>query len=90
MSAAAAAAAAPPAAKKAKLQTQYDALAEVTTIVADTGVIDQIKKYRPTDATTNPSLILKAALLPEYQPLVAQAVAYAKVSSDNRGEAMGA
>ena len=50
----------------------------MTTIVADTGVIDQIKKYRPQDATTNPSLIYKAALMPEYSSLVDEAVAYGR------------
>eukprot|EP00946_MAST-07B_sp_MAST-7B-sp1_P001006 g1006.t1 len=66
-------------AKKAKTaETQYDALSRVTTIVADTGVIDQIKKYRPQDATTNPSLIYKAALMPEYSSLVDEAVAYGR------------
>ncbi|MGM0443490.1 MAG: transaldolase [Fibrobacterota bacterium] len=54
---------------------QIDALREVTTVVADTGEIEQIKKFRPTDATTNPSLLLKAAQLPEYEGLVRDAVA---------------
>ncbi|GAM63910.1 transaldolase [Vibrio ishigakensis] len=44
-------------------------LSELTTIVADTGEIEAIKKYQPQDATTNPSLILKAAQLDEYQAL---------------------
>ena len=58
--------------------TQYDALEQVTTIVADTGDFNQIKKYAPTDATTNPSLIFKASQLPEYSNLVDEAVAYGK------------
>lgn len=50
----------------------------MTTIVADTGEIEEIKKYRPTDATTNPSLILKAAEMPAYHPLVEEAVKFGK------------
>ena len=58
--------------------TQYEALEQVTTIVADTGDFNQIKKFAPTDATTNPSLIFKASQLPEYAALVDEAVAYGK------------
>lgn len=53
-----------------------DDLQKMTTIVADTGEINEIKKFKPTDATTNPSLILKAAELPEYKSLVEEAVLY--------------
>ena len=45
-----------------------------TTIVADTGELAAIERLRPRDATTNPSLILKAAQKPEYRPLVAAAL----------------
>ena len=65
--------------KKSKAgQTQYDALGEVTTIVADTGEVDKMKIFMPTDATTNPSLIFKASKLPEYASLVDAAVKYGK------------
>ena len=65
--------------KKAKTgQTQYDALGKVTTIVADTGEVDKMKIFMPTDATTNPSLIFKASKLPEYASLVDAAVKYGK------------
>ncbi len=50
--------------------TQLDALKAHTTVVADTGDFQQIAQYRPQDATTNPSLILKAAQKPEYAQLV--------------------
>lgn len=50
----------------------------MTVIVADTGEINEIQKYRPTDATTNPSLILKAAEMPLYHPLVEEAVRFGK------------
>lgn len=52
---------------------QLEQLQKMTTIVADTGDIDSIKKYHPTDATTNPSLILAAAQKAEYKPLIEEA-----------------
>lgn len=57
---------------------KFEQLKEHTVIVADTGEIDEIKKYHPTDATTNPSLILKASEIEEYKPLIEEAVAYGK------------
>ncbi len=51
-----------------------DDLKKMTTVVADTGEIQEIKKYEPTDGTTNPSLILKACGLKEYQPLIKDAI----------------
>ncbi|CAF3968051.1 unnamed protein product [Rotaria sp. Silwood1] len=45
-------------------------LRESTTIVADTGDFESIKKYKPTDATTNPSLILAAANMKQYDNLI--------------------
>ena len=47
-----------------------DQLKTMTTVVSDTGDINSIKKYKPTDATTNPSLIAAAANMPEYQQIV--------------------
>lgn len=58
-------------------------LKALTTIVADTGDIEAIKRYHPEDATTNPSLILKAAQIPEYAPLIEEAVAWAKAQSSD-------
>lgn len=55
---------------------QFQALSKQTVIVADTGDLDSIKALKPTDATTNPSLLLKAAALKQYQPLVDAAVQY--------------
>ncbi|WP_298442488.1 transaldolase [uncultured Ferrimonas sp.] len=54
-----------------------------TTIVADTGDIEAIRRYMPEDATTNPSLILKASQIPEYDRLIADAVAYAQAQSND-------
>ena len=63
-------------------RTTLEALSGFTVVVADTGEFEAIKKYSPQDATTNPSLILKAALLPEYQFLVDDAVTYGVGSKD--------
>ena len=54
---------------------QLDSLKKVTTVVADTGDFRQLAQFRPQDATTNPSLILKAVQKPEYQPLLVDTVA---------------
>ncbi len=54
---------------------QLDALKQLTTVVADTGDFNQIAAYAPRDATTNPSLILKAVQKPEYAHLLKDAVA---------------
>jgi transaldolase len=51
---------------------QLDALKQFTTVVADTGDFRQLDAFKPQDATTNPSLILKAVQKPEYQPLLAE------------------
>ena len=50
------------------MSNQLESLRKLTTVVADTGDIDAIKKYQPVDATTNPSLLLKAASS-RYPPL---------------------
>jgi transaldolase len=54
--------------------TQLDQLKKFTKVVADTGDFESMKEYAPQDATTNPSLILKAAGLPDYAPLVDKAI----------------
>jgi len=58
--------------------SKVEQLKTVTTIVADTGDIDAIRKFQPQDATTNPSLIYKAATMPVYQHLVKDALEYGK------------
>lgn len=65
------------------MTSQLDALREVTTVVADTGDIEAIKKYQPVDATTNPSLMLKAAQLPQYAPIIDSAIEWAKTQSED-------
>ncbi len=57
---------------------QLDALKQFTTVVADSGDIESIRHYHPEDATTNPSLILKAAGLDAYKHLIDDAIEYAK------------
>jgi transaldolase len=54
---------------------QLDALKQLTTVVADTGDFKQLSAFKPQDATTNPSLILKAVQKPEYVPLLKDTVA---------------
>lgn len=68
------------------MTTQLDSLRSMTVVVADTGDIDAIKKYQPQDATTNPSLILSASALPQYAPLIDEAIAYAKVQSADKAQ----
>jgi transaldolase len=59
---------------------QMEQLRKLTTVVADTGEFESIKKFKPTDATTNPSLLLKASQLDEYKHLVKEAAEYAKAN----------
>ena len=60
--------------------SQLDQLKQFTVVVADTGDFATLKQYAPRDATTNPSLILKAALMPEYAWLVDKAITDARKS----------
>lgn len=64
---------------------QLDQLKAMTKVVADTGDIEAIQRYQPVDATTNPSLILNAATLPQYQSLLQSAVNYGR-HSDDKGQ----
>ena len=68
------------------MTTQLESLRSMTVVVADTGDIDAIKKYQPQDATTNPSLILSASALPQYAPLIDEAIAYAKAQSADKAK----
>jgi transaldolase len=63
-----------------------ESLKTMTTVVADTGEINSIKAYTPTDATTNPSLIYAAAQIPEYQHLIDDAVAYGRKAGKTGAE----
>jgi transaldolase len=68
--------------------SQLDSLRKSTVVVADSGDLEAIKKYKPRDATTNPSLLLKAAQMDQYRHLVDDAIAYAaKQSGDASAKA---
>lgn len=66
------------------MSNKLSQLKEFTTIVADTGDITAIKQFLPEDATTNPSLMLKASQIPEYAPFLDQAIAWAKEQSSDK------
>ena len=66
------------------MPSQLEQLRQYTTVVADTGDIEAIARYKPVDATTNPSLLLKASEIPSYAPLQDEAVQWAKSKSNNR------
>ena len=68
------------------MTNQLDSLRELTVVVADTGDIDAIRQYKPEDATTNPSLILSAAALPQYAALIGEAIAYGKQKSQDKAQ----
>lgn len=59
------------------MSSKLEQLKSMTDVVADTGDIEAIKKYEPLDATTNPSLLLKAASLPHYEALLNSAKEWA-------------
>ncbi|XP_069134837.1 transaldolase-like isoform X1 [Argopecten irradians] len=63
---------------KRQAVTALDQLKALTVVVADTGDFEAIAKYKPTDATTNPSLIYAASQMPQYQRLVEEAITNAK------------
>jgi transaldolase len=65
------------------MSNQLESLRQLTTVVADTGDIEAIKKYQPVDATTNPSLLLKASEMPQYADLIDECVAWAKTQSES-------
>ncbi len=67
--------------------SQLDQLKRYSKVVADTGDFVSFREYQPQDATTNPSLILTAAQMPEYHDLVQQAIA-AQRSSGLTGQAL--
>ena len=60
------------------MTSKLEQLKQFTTVVADTGDLDAITRLKPVDATTNPSLLLKAAAMPGYTELLANAIAHAK------------
>jgi len=63
--------------------SSLEQLAKMTTVVCDSGDFSTMEKYKPTDATTNPSLILAAAGMSQYNALIDKAVAFAKTKSQD-------
>ncbi|MBB3231241.1 transaldolase [Halomonas stenophila] len=66
------------------MSTRLDALKQLSLVVADTGDLTAIRRYQPQDATTNPSLILKAFELPDYQPLIDEELAAIQAEGGDR------
>ena len=66
------------------MNSELQQLRALSSVVADTGDIEAIARFKPLDATTNPSLLLKAAALPAYAPLIEQALANARGNGDER------
>ena len=64
-------------------------LKTMTDVVADTGDVNAIRDFKPLDATTNPSLLLKAAALPEYAPLLGQAKRWAEGQGGSDAQRLG-
>ncbi|CBV43851.1 transaldolase [Halomonas elongata] len=69
------------------MSSQLDALKSLSLVVADTGDLDAIRRYQPQDATTNPSLILKAFDMPGYQPLIERELAALPAQGDKQERA---
>jgi transaldolase len=65
------------------VSSQLEALKDHSVIVADTGDIESIARFRPQDATTNPSLIFKAAQDPRYRPIIDEAIETAPAGTDS-------
>jgi transaldolase len=60
------------------MTSKLEQLRAMTTVVADTGDMEAIRAFKPTDCTTNPTLILKAAQMPAYSHLVDEAIEWGK------------
>jgi len=72
------------------MSNQLEQLSRFTSVVADTGDINAIKQFKPEDATTNPSLILGASKLPEYETVFTQAIDYALEQGGTETEQLNA
>src|SRR5437763_15367587 len=65
---------------------KLESLREMSVVVADTGDMASIQEFKPTDATTNPTLILKASQMPAYKDLVEEAISWGRKSKASPGE----
>jgi len=70
-----------PATKKGKFENALEALRSKTVVVADTGDVAAMETYKPTDATTNPSLVLAVLKMDEYKGIIEDAAKYANKSN---------
>lgn len=68
------------------MENQLEQLKQMTVVVADTSEFEEIKEYKPTNATTNPSLILAASTKPEYQFLIDEAVSWGRNKKGSHAE----
>jgi transaldolase len=68
-----------------QMASKLDQLRSMSTVVSDTGDMESIRAFKPTDSTTNPTLILKASQLPAYAHLVEEAVAWGRKSAASTG-----
>ena len=68
------------------MTSKLDQLRAITTVVADTGDLDAIRQWQPRDATTNPSLLLKAVSSPAYQHLVNEAIQWSEQQGGSTAE----
>ncbi len=71
-------------------ETKLDRLRTMTTVVADTGDFEAVKRLKPIDCTTNPTLVLKAIALPQMEPVVAEALAWGRTLGGDRAAAVQA
>ena len=67
------------------MTSKLEQLRTMTTVVADTGDMEAIRAFKPTDCTTNPTLILKAAQMEAYAPLVDEAIAWGRAGGHEVG-----
>jgi transaldolase len=67
------------------MTSKLDQLRTMSTVVSDTGDMEAIRAFKPTDATTNPTLILKAAQLPAYAHLVEEAIGWGRKNAASAG-----
>jgi len=70
------------------MSSTLEQLRAVTVVVADTGDFESMKEFKPTDATTNPSLILAASKLPQYSAIIDKAVQFGKKNNSNLEQTM--
>ncbi|MFB2552814.1 transaldolase [Ensifer soli] len=66
------------------MPSKLDQLRDITTVVADTGDIEAVRKLKPVDCTTNPTIVFKALGMPQFEGAVSDAITWAKSASGTR------